>query len=691
VAGVVYPYQYSTTIDTSGLPAGTYTIQLGIDGETLSDYQACLAADPGDECDAGSVQFTVSAPSIPSTPPSFSNLAASANPIVTSGDVSGDLDGGWEPQNYSVHTGGTLLTCQSKESDSVSNLMWSIDGQTYGNSVTPTQTLAGSAQGLPLPQDPSQCGNNYWSNDYQYSFNVPIDTSSLSAGTHTLYLEATDGAGTATTSFQFTVGAVAPTANTSTITVLSENSSTGGPVEASWDIAAGSSYAYPGGTDICADGAVCNGSDQTYTDQPAVDASGNSGVTYTMDPSSIVAASPALYTLKSVQRVPIAQKKIGIIDELLSFTKNMLGSTAEAYTIPLGNPLAQTLTPTSTVSYIILWAPVANITVTSTNPLVLTSTLGSSTSGQAQIANDGAPGSQISSWYIKGITYTNGNGWLSVTPTSTASPLNQGDSENVTINVNSTGLSAGTTYIATIKFDGVSEYGLPQDSQATLTVSYDVTPANPGSGTVSGVTITSCNSSTITTAQVANCTASVTGTGSYDDAVTWTVDTGTISSTGSDTAQFDPAVAGTANITACAAQAGYTNVCDTSQVVVTAPPLGDCTPGVNCPTCSNPMISASPSNIVIPESSELSYNCQNVNSCSLTGSDGSNYPITWVNSTTASGTQPVDPTVTTVYTFACTNTNYSSSSATVSSPVQVTVGGTTRCEQNPNGAGCPGQ
>jgi uncharacterized protein YpuA (DUF1002 family) len=49
----------------------------------------------------------------------------------------------------------------------------------------------------------------------------------------------------------------------------------------------------------------------------------------------------------------------------------------------------------------------------------------------------------------------------------------------------------------------------------------------------------------------------------------------------------------------------------------------------------------------------------------------------------------VTPTSTTIYTLTCVNSNYSNGTITVTAPV--TVSGSSFCEQNPNGVGCPGQ
>ena len=484
---------------------------------------------------------------------------------------------------------------------------------------------------------------------------------------------------------------------TNTITVTSQNAVTQGPVNATWDITDMGSGPLPATDpsflnydgDVCdlVGNTLCHGSSQTYTNQPAVNTAMPS-VSYgsvTMVTSSIALYNPAdssLYSFNSVRVTPATQKKVGVIDTLLSLTKSVFGSTAEAWV--LQQSAAQTLTATQPVNYTILWDPTANIAVSSTSPLSLTSVVGNPASGQVQITNNGAPGSQIASW-SQTVTYTNGSGWLSVSPPSSAVPMNQGDTQTVTINVSSTGLSAGTTYKAKIDFTGTGQGSSASD--AYLDVSYAVT-ASPSS--VTGVTITGCSPSSIDTNGTSNCTATVSGTGNYDNTVTWSSSIGTMTSTGGDSAKFASSNPGTATIKACSTSSP--SICDTTPVVVTQAPIA-CTPGVNCPKCTDPIISAAPTSIVIPESSVLSYKCDNVTSCTLTGNDGSNYTnnLKWVDSTTASGTQSVTPLNTTVYTFSCTNSGYSPQSATVSLPVKVTVGGTSRCEQNPNGAGCPGQ
>jgi hypothetical protein len=89
--------------------------------------------------------------------------------------------------------------------------------------------------------------------------------------------------------------------------------------------------------------------------------------------------------------------------------------------------------------------------------------------------------------------------------------------------------------------------------------------ATPPSVTVTGVSVVATPAS-ITTAQTATCVATVTGTGAYSTAVTWTATGGTITSGG----VFTPSGTGTGTCTAHSAQAGYTNVSGSANIAVTA-------------------------------------------------------------------------------------------------------------------------
>jgi hypothetical protein len=103
--------------------------------------------------------------------------------------------------------------------------------------------------------------------------------------------------------------------------------------------------------------------------------------------------------------------------------------------------------------------------------------------------------------------------------------------------------------------------------------------------------------------------------------------------------------------------------------------------GPSCQASCTPPLTATPPSIVIPESSNLSYSCNNVTQCQITGGG-----LSLIEP--ASDTVPVAPTSTTDYTLTCVNSNYIDD--TVTSNARVTVTGSSLCEQNPNGAGCPG-
>lgn len=85
--------------------------------------------------------------------------------------------------------------------------------------------------------------------------------------------------------------------------------------------------------------------------------------------------------------------------------------------------------------------------------------------------------------------------------------------------------------------------------------------------TITSVTVTTTPNA-ITTTQTAQVTATVTGTGSFSSAVTWTATGGTISGTGN-TVTLTPSGIGTATTTATSTQTGYTTVSGSASVTVT--------------------------------------------------------------------------------------------------------------------------
>ena len=86
--------------------------------------------------------------------------------------------------------------------------------------------------------------------------------------------------------------------------------------------------------------------------------------------------------------------------------------------------------------------------------------------------------------------------------------------------------------------------------------------------TVTGVAVAAIPSS-ITTAQTSTCSATVSGTGTFSNAVTWTATGGTITAGG----VFTPSGTGTGSCTAHSAQAGYTNISGSANITVSSAPF----------------------------------------------------------------------------------------------------------------------
>lgn len=329
------------------------------------------------------------------------------------------------------------------------------------------------------------------------------------------------------------------------------------------------------------------------------------------------------------------------------------------------------------VSYIILWDPIAAMTLSQNTWTPTAASAGSAVTQPITITNTGAPGSKLT-WNTSVSVAPGDPNWLSVSPASDNSGITASNSDTVTVSANPAGLSVGQ-HIGKIQFGGFS-YPTGITSNQTLTVTFTVTKAGV-TNTVTSVTV-SCNPSSVSTGGTSTCTATVNGTGSgAGSGVTWSTNLGSINST---TGQYTaPGNTGTATITATSVQdptkSGQTTV------TISTPPLPTCTPGT-CPVC-NPALTATPSSIVVPGSSNLSYSCSNVTSCHLT-QGGGGAPL---STATAQSGYSVTPASTTTYTLTCTNSSYSGPGSTLTQTATVTVGGTNLCETNPNGAGCPGQ
>lgn len=130
--------------------------------------------------------------------------------------------------------------------------------------------------------------------------------------------------------------------------------------------------------------------------------------------------------------------------------------------------------------------------------------------------------------------------------------------------------------------------------------------ATPPTATVTGVSVVATPSS-INTAQTATCVATVTGTGAYSTAVTWTATGGTVTQGG----VFTPTGTGTGTCIANSAQVGYTSVSGSANIAITAAPF----------TITSISVAALPSSIATGQTS----------TCSATVSGTGSYSsaVTW--------------------------------------------------------------
>ncbi|MGD1003706.1 MAG: hypothetical protein ABR884_04010, partial [Minisyncoccia bacterium] len=180
---------------------------------------------------------------------------------------------------------------------------------------------------------------------------------------------------------------------------------------------------------------------------------------------------------------------------------------------------------------------------------------------------------------------------------------------------------------------------------APITVS-----ASPPPVTVTSVSVV-CNPAAVLTNGTSACSATVSGTGSYGNGVTWTTNLGSIGASGNYTA---PGNAGTATVKACSTQSGYTNVCGTAPITVSAPPPG---PAVT--------LSASPASITLGQPVTLTITTANATACTGSGAWSGSQPTSGKVSSTPGSVG------TATYNISCTGPGGSatSSASVVVNPV----------------------
>jgi hypothetical protein len=172
--------------------------------------------------------------------------------------------------------------------------------------------------------------------------------------------------------------------------------------------------------------------------------------------------------------------------------------------------------------------------------------------------------------------------------------------------------------------------------------------------------------------------------GAAQDAV-WAVASGSAGSIGASSGIYTPSAVGTETLVGTLPD---TKPADATIVVTPGGSLlPACKPRVNCPVC-DPPLTATPSTIVVPESSDLSYSCRNVTECQISGAPTGMFSTP--TDVPAIGNVSTTPSITTTYTLACVNGHYAQDENNPMLPesATVTVSGSIYCEQNPNGIGC---
>ena len=177
----------------------------------------------------------------------------------------------------------------------------------------------------------------------------------------------------------------------------------------------------------------------------------------------------------------------------------------------------------------------------------------------------------------------------------------------------------------------------------------------PPAPTITSVSV-SCNGASVQTGQTSQCTATVSGTGSYNSAVTWSASAGTINSSGMFTA---PATVGTVTVTA-------TSVQDTSKtanttMTVTTPP----------PTITSVSVSCNPTSVQAGATSQCA--------ATVTGTGSYSSSVTWsasagtINSSGSFTAPATTGTVTVTATSVQDTSKRGNTTLTVTTPAVVSI------------------
>ncbi len=680
-----YEYSFDFPVDVSSLSAGNYNLVLQVDSSGV----VATTSIPITVTASGAESFTPMVVS-PTATYDASTQTVALGGTITDGTETFTTQAvcvGTTPNVYTVtgplHPGGSTWSVINASGATLMNGPASYAPATTTNTVFGYVCQGTSRQTALTDSDP-------------YYFNTSIDASALPAGSYTLKVVTTPicvpSFGSATCSpmppvdtedVPFTVPS--PSAPSSTnagiITVTSENAQNPSVlVPALWDLAGNVTNTINGivcsaasaiGTtgNISWNGVPCSGERQVYSGLP------NNSDNYVL-PDATTAVP--YYSFNSIKETPIAQKEnTSIFGKLGISLDNIFSTIANAYDIsPAGS---QTLTATiPSAAFTILWTPDAGMQI---NPAAVTLDSSSSPSQTITITDDGAPGSTLT-WTASANTTSGGN-WLSA---PSGGSVSYGAPGSATISyVPPSPTLANGMYSGTVTFSGYDAASTNKVATISAAVTLNVTNSSNPTSTPSSTPpiIPNCNSTSVPVNGTVDCTpgggpgpgyyCTVTGGGTVDSNCDYTA----------------PPQPGQSIINICSTQPGYTNDCDSTTITVTPPTLPACQSS-SCQVSCGPL-TASPAQIVVPESTDLQDSCSNVTNCQLTGGG------LIQNYSTASGAQgsitinaSTSPSVSTIYRLTCVNSNYNSSDSQVSS-VPVTVGGSSVCEQNPNGAGCPGQ
>lgn len=470
-----------------------------------------------------------------------------------------------------------------------------------------------------------------------------------------------------------------------TLTVNSTNIVTGKPVTGSWAVVG------PTGQPFSSD----NKTSDTYDNLA-------DGSSYTTSP-----VSAAGYALSAVREGSLAiAPDDGILHKVFAAADNVLSSVALASSAPSQGPPAIVCDSTeysydavnniyvcdggsgtsNTVSFdsssgnksateIIMWYPIAQMNV---NPDSVP--LDGSGNGQFAVQNAGSPGSELD-W-----TATTTDSWFTVSPlngviTNSATQGNStGATQDITVNADPTKLQSGN-WTGIVTLQGKTKYcdlsktadcSLPQKS-VTITFSGGTCSGSgclmPNGPADPSVSITPA-SSAITLGQSEKLTIASNNADSCTQSGSWSgsVCNGTVTVT--------PASTGTFTYKVTAVNANGTSTASATVTVTSAP--------APQPACS---ITASPTSIVVPQATTLTYSCQNIapGSCTLSGGEFSNSPFgdkDYPGGDVLQGSTTDSPATDTTYTVTCYGTG-TYSSVTSSAAVTVTVTNPGRSETNP--------